>query len=260
MSYENLLVEVQENVEIITLNRPKVLNSLNSKVMAELDQAFAEAMANDKIRVIVITGAGRAFAAGKDIPEFIGKGGKGMSAISRGDHQIMAKIRKATKPVIAAMNGLALGGGLELAMHCHIRVAADNIVVGQPEDALGDIPGAGGTQLLPRIIGKGAALYYLLTGENIPAQEAYRLGLVDKIVPPDQLMITAMAIAKVISRKAPVAVRLIVEAVNRGLELTDLDECMKIEEELQVKMGDTEDFNEAIKAFLEKKPVVFKGR
>ena len=260
MSYENLLIEVQENVEIITLNRPRVLNSLNSQVMAELDKAFAEAMANDKVRVIVITGAGRAFAAGKDIPEFVGKRGEGMSAISRGDHQILAKIRKATKPVIAAINGLALGGGLELAMHCHIRVAADNIVVGQPEDALGAIPGAGGTQLLPRTIGKGAALYYLLTGENIPAQEAYRLGLVDKIVPPDQLMITALAIAKVIGRKAPVAVRLIVEAVNRGLELTDLDECMKIEEELQVKMGDTEDFNEAIKAFMEKKPIVFKGR
>jgi enoyl-CoA hydratase len=260
MSNENLLIEMNDSTQIITLNRPRVLNSLGSQLMAELDKAFAEAMADNKVRVIVITGAGRAFAAGKDIPEFIGKGGEGMSAISRGDHQVLAKIRKANKPVIAAINGLALGGGLELAMHCHIRVAADNIFVGQPENALGAIPGAGGTQLLPRIIGKGAALYYLLTGENIPAQEAYRLGLIDKIVPADQLMITALAIAKVIGQKAPVAVRLIMEAVNRGLELTDLDECMKVEEELQRKMGDTEDFNEAIKAFIEKKPIVFKGR
>jgi enoyl-CoA hydratase/carnithine racemase len=122
------------------------------------------------------------------------------------------------------------------------------------------IPGDGGTQLLPRMIGEGAALYYLLTGENIPAQEAYRLGLVDKIVPPEQLMLTALAIAKVISRKAPVAVRLVLEAVQRGSEITNYDEYMKVEEELQEVMGDTEDFNEAIKAFIEKRPVVFRGR
>lgn len=260
MSYEMLLVESKDNVEIIILNRPRVLNSLCTQLMTELDKAFAKAMANKKVRVIVITGAGRAFAAGKDIAEFVGKGGEGMSAISTGDHQILTKIRKANKPVIAAMNGMALGGGLELAMHCHIRVAADNIVVGQPENMLGAIPGAGATQVLPRMIGKGAALYYLLTGENIPAKEAYRIGLVDKIVPADELMVTALAIAKVISQKAPVAVRLIMEAVNRGLELTDLDECMKVEEELQYEMGETEDFNEAIKAFMEKKPMVFKGR
>jgi enoyl-CoA hydratase/carnithine racemase len=260
MSNQNLLIEVKDNVEIITLNRPHVLNSLSGGLMAELDKAFAEALSNEKVRVIVITGAGRAFAAGKDIPEFIGKRGKGMSIICRGDHQILAKIWKANKPVIAAMNGIALGGGLELAMHCHIRVAADNIFMGQPENALGAIPGDGGTQLLPRFIGKGAALYYLLTGENIPAQEAYRLGLVDKLVPADKLMVTALAIAKVIAQKAPVAIRLVLEAVRKGSELTNYDEYMKVEEELQEVMGDTEDFNEAIKAFIEKRPVVFKGR
>jgi len=260
MSGENLVItEVRDNTEIITLNRPKVLNSLNNEIEAELERAIDDAISKDDIRAIVITGSGRAFAAGKDIPEFVGKGGDGMAAISRNDHRILGKIRNSPKPVIAAINGMALGGGLELAMSCHIRVASDNAILGQPEVGLGAIPGAGGTQLLPRLIGRGAALYYLLTGENIPAQEAYRLGLVDKIVPADKLMVTSLAIAKVIGLKGPIAARLILEAVNKGMELT-IDKGLEFEEAQWKKCGATEDFNGAIKAFMEKKPPIFRGK
>ncbi|HDG97896.1 MAG TPA: enoyl-CoA hydratase/isomerase family protein [Desulfobacterales bacterium] len=254
-----ILTEVRDGIEIITLNRPKALNSLNSQIEDDLECAIDDALSNDDVKVIIITGSGRAFAAGKDIPEFVEKGGEGMAQISRRDHEIFSKIRKSTKPVIAAINGLALGGGLELAMSCHIRIASEKAILGQPEVSLGAIPGAGGTQLLPRIIGKGAALYYLLTGENIPAKEAHRLGLIDKLVPADMLMPTAIAVAKVISQKGPIAVKQILEIVNKGGELP-LDEALRLEEEAWKVCGDSEDFNSAIKAFMEKKPVTFKGR
>jgi len=258
MSNQNLIIELKDSTQIITLNRPNALNAFNKQVRAELEQAIDNAGANKDVKVLVVTGNGRAFGAGKDLPEFVGNGGDGMAADSREDHRVFAKIRNLTKPVIAAINGIALGGGLELAMSCHIRVAADTAVMGQPEVGLGGIPGAGGTQLLPRLIGMGAALYYLLTGENISAQEAYRLGLVDKVVPADKLMVTALAIAKVIGRKGPIASKLILEAVTKGIRLT-LDEGMKLEEEQWRICGATKDWNEAIKSFMEKKPVVFRG-
>jgi len=260
MSGENLIItEVQDNTKIISLNRPRVFNSLNSEIEVELEHAIDDAISRDDIRAIIITGSGKAFGAGKDIPEFVGKGGDGMAEISRRDHRIFSKIQNSPKPVIAAINGMALGGGLELAMSCHIRVASENAILGQPEVGLGAIPGAGGTQLLPRLIGKGAALYYLLTGETIPVQEAYRLGLVDKVVPADKLMVTSIAIAKVIGRKGPIAVKLILEAVNKGLEL-NLDKALELEEEQWRRCGATEDFNGAIKAFMEKKAPVFRGK
>jgi enoyl-CoA hydratase/carnithine racemase len=161
--------------------------------------------------------------------------------------------------VIAAVNGLALGGGLELAMACHYRVISDKAVLGQPEVSLGAIPGGGGTQTLPRLIGKSAAIYYLLTGENITAQDAYRLGIADRLVPPDMVMVTAMAIAKVIARKAPIAVKIMLEGVIRGFEL-DLKSALEFEESLWRRNGNTEDFQNGVKAFSEKRPVVFKGR
>ena len=253
------VVEVKDNIKIITLNRPKALNALNSEIVRAIGQAVADTEAEDNIVAIVITGAGRAFAAGADIAEFAGKNGEEMGNLSRGEHQAFSKIRKSTKPVIAAINGLALGGGCELAMSCHIRVASDRAVFGQPEVGLGAIPGAGGTQLLPRLVGTGAELYYLLTAENIPAAEAYRLGLVDKLVPRDKVMVTAMAIAKVIGQKAPVASRLILEAVNKGMELS-LDESLELEEAQWRKCGDTEDLAAGVKGFMERKPVVFKGK
>lgn len=260
MSEENVVIsEVRDTTEIITLNRPRVFNSLNSEVVSELEKAIDTAVSKDGVKVIVITGNGKAFAAGKDISEFVEKGGDGMAAISNNDQRIFGKIRNSVKPVIAAINGMALGGGLELAMSCHIRVASERAILGQPEVGLGAIPGAGGTQLLPRLIGKGAGLYYLLTGENIPAEEAYRLGLVDKIVPADKLMVTSLAIAKVIGKKGPIASRLILEAVNKGMELK-IDEALALEVELWRKCGATEDFNAAIEAFMSKKPVEFKGK
>jgi enoyl-CoA hydratase len=258
MSNQNLIIELKDSAQIITLNRPNALNALNKQVRAELEQAFGDAEVNKNVKVIVVTGNGRAFGAGKDIPEFVGNGGDGMAADSREDHRVFGKIRNLSKPVIAAINGIALGGGLELAMSCHIRVAADTAVMGQPEVGLGGIPGAGGTQLLPRLIGMGAALYYLLTGENISAQEAYRLGLVDKIVPADKLMVTVLAIAKVIGQKGPIASKLILEAVTKGKRLT-LDKGLELEEEQWRKCGATRDWNEAIKSFMEKKPIVFRG-
>lgn len=259
MSNQNLLIETKDSTQIITLNRPKALNALNTQVRRELEQAFDDAEANENIRVVVITGSGRAFGAGKDIPEFVGKGGDGMAADSREDHRVFGKIRNLTKPVIAAINGIALGAGLEIAMSCHIRVAADTAIMGQPEVGLGGIPGAGGTQLLPRLIGTGAALYYLLTGENISAQEACRLGLVDKVVPADKLMVTVLAIAKVIGQKGLIASKLILEAVTKGMRLT-LDEGLALEEEQWRICGVTEDWNDGIKSFMERKPIVFKGR
>ncbi len=256
---ELVITEVKGSTGIITLNRPKVLNSLNNELGVELERALNDAVSREDVKVIIITGSGRAFAAGKDIPEFVDKGGDGMAAISNNDHRIFGKIRNSPKPVIAAINGMALGGGCELAMSCHIRIASERAVFGQPEIGLGAIPGAGGTQLLPRLIGRGAALYYLLTAENIPAQEAYRLGLVDKLVPPDKLMVTALAIAKVIGQKGPMAGRLILEGVNKGLEL-NLDKALELEEELWRRCGETEDFQNGVKAFMERKPVVFKGK
>jgi len=255
----SLIVEKSDGIEIISLNRPKAFNALNWQVVSELEEAVGEAERSDSVKVIIITGSGRAFAAGADITDFAGKDGEGMFSITHHDHECFLKIMCCTKPIIAAINGPALGGGLELAMSCHIRVASETAIFGLPEISLGAIPGGGGTQLLPRLIGKGAALYHMLTGENISAPEAYRLGLIDKIVPQDKLMVTATAIARVITQKAPIAARLILEAVNKGLEL-DLASSLKIEEELWRKCGDTEDFQEGVKAFMEKRPVVFKGR
>jgi len=259
MSNQNLLIEMKDSTQIITLNRPQVLNALNKQVRMELEQALADAEANKKVKVIVITGSGRAFGAGKDIAEFVGLSGDELSADSREDHRVFGKIRNLSKPVIAAINGMALGGGLELAMSCHIRVAVDTAIMGQPEVGLGAIPGAGGTQLLPRLIGTGAAFYYLLTGENIPAQEAHRLGLVDKVVPADKLMVTVLAIAKVMGQKGPIASKLILEAVNKGRELS-LEEGLKLEEEQVRKCGASKDFQTGVKAFIERRPPLFEGR
>ena len=254
-----LIIEKSYGIETVTLNRPKALNALNWQVVSELEEAIGKAEESGDVKAIIITGSGRFFGAGADIAEFAGKDGEGMFSITHHDHECFLKLIRSSKPIIAAINGPAFGGGLELAMSCHIRVASETAIFGLPEVSLGAIPGGGGTQLLPRLTGKGAALYYLLTGENIPAPEAYRLGLIDKIVPPDKPMVTAMAIARVITQKAPIAVRLILEAVNKGLEL-DLASSLKIEEELWRKCGDTEDFQEGVKAFMEKRPVVFKGR
>lgn len=259
MKEKNILIDINEGVETITLNRPKSLNALNLKVVDELFNAFDEAEKNSDVNVIVVTGAGRAFIAGADVIEMVDKDGDFMASHSRKVHQCFLKIIKCSKPVIAAVNGLALGGGLELAMACHYRVVSEKAILGQPEVNLGAIPGGGGTQTLPRLIGKSAAIYYLLTGENITAQDAYRLGIADRLVAPDMVMVTAMAIAKVIAKKAPIAVKIILEGVTKGFEL-DLESALELEENLWRKNGNTEDFQNGVKAFSEKKPIVFKGK
>jgi enoyl-CoA hydratase len=259
MGDQNLLIEITDGIKVITINRPKALNAFNFQVTTDLENAITSGEADDEVKVMVITGAGRAFVAGADIAEMVDKDGDFQESKSRHDHECFLKIVNCTKPIIAAINGFAIGAGCELAMCCHIRVASENAFFAQPEISIGAIPGGGGTQTLPRHIGKGPAIYYLLTGENIPAQEAYRLGLIDKIVRHDEVMVTAMAIAKVIVRKAPIARRLIMEGVNKGMEL-DLKSGFTLEEKLWKKCGDSEDFKNAMRSFIEKKPIVFQGR
>jgi enoyl-CoA hydratase len=259
MAEDHILIEITDGVKVITINRPKALNALNEQVVTDLENAIVSGEADDQVHVMVITGTGRAFVAGADIIEMVGKDGAFQESKSHHDHECFLKIVNCTKPVIAAVNGFALGGGCELAMCCHITVASENAFFGQPEINIGAIPGAGGTQNLPRLIGKGPALYYLLTGENITAQDAYRLGLVTKLARPDEVMVTAMAIARVIARKAPIARRLIMEAVNQGVEL-DLKSGFRLEEKQWRICGDTEDCKNAMRAFYEKKPIVFQGK
>ncbi len=260
MAEENvIIVENKDGIRLITLNRPRALNALNWQVMTELGKIVQDAQSDATVRVMVLTGAGKAFAAGADIIEMVGKDGKGMGKIAHHYHGTIRKIYHSVKPIIAAINGFALGGGLEIAMASHIRIIADTAAVGLPEVGLGAVPGAGGTQFLPRLIGRGAALYYLLTGENIRAADALRLGLVQKVVPLDELMVTAMAIAKVITQKGSIAASLIIEGVDRG-EGLEIDKAFAIEEDLQRRVGDTEDFQEATKAFSEKRPITFNGR
>src|SRR3990167_4437716 len=217
MPYENLLYEKRDAVALITLNRPKVLNALNRRTLEELDACVREVIADETVRVAILTGAGeKAFVAGADINELAQ-----LAPVAGRDYglfgqSVLDRIEQSPKPFIAAVNGFALGGGCELAMACHVRIASENARFGQPEVGLGITPGYGGTQRLPRIVGKGNALYMLLTGEHVNAQEALRIGLVSKVVPPDQLMAEAERIMKTIVSKGPVAVALTIEAVDRG--------------------------------------------
>ena len=259
MELKNLLFEVTEGIATVTINRPRALNALNSETWAEIGQVFAEIETRDDIKAVIVTGAGRVFVAGADVTEFLDLTPEGAKSMSDNCHRSLDNIANLSKPVIAAINGLALGGGCELAMACHIRVASQRAQFGQPEVGLGVIPGAGGTQRLARLIGKGRGLYYLLTGENIKAEEAHRLGLVNMVVPSEELMRTCLAIARVISQKGPVAVKLVLNAVNNGLELP-MDKALDLEAELLGQCAASEDFKEGAKSFVERRPPVFKGK
>jgi enoyl-CoA hydratase len=259
MEFKNLLFEVKDGIVVLTINRPRQLNALNSETWDEVSRAFAEIAADKETRVVIVTGAGRAFAAGVDITEIMDLTPEGMASNSRMVHQTIDQIENSSKPVIAAINGMALGGGLELAMSCHIRVASETAIHGLPEVGLGSSPSGGGTQRLPRLIGKGPALYYILTGENITAQEAYRLGLVNVVVPLDKLMPACFAVARVIAQKGPIGIKLALTAVIKGLEV-DLAKGLELEEELAKEWTRSEDFKEGIKSFMERRAPVFKGR
>jgi enoyl-CoA hydratase len=260
MTFENLLVERDGAVAVVTVNRPKVLNALTTAALQELQQVFATLKQDDAVRVVIITGAGeRAFVAGADIGQLAALTPTGMHAQAIEGQRTFAAIEQLGKPVIAAINGYALGGGCELAMACTLRIAADTARLGQPEIQLGTLPGYGGTQRLSRLVGKGRALEMMLTGAPIAAAEAERIGLVNRVVPAAQLMSEVRAIATALAAQAPIAVRLILEAVDRGLDMSLADGCA-LEASLFGLSATTEDMREGTRAFLEKRKPTFQGR
>jgi enoyl-CoA hydratase len=260
MAYENLLVERDAAVLIVTINRPEKLNALNTKTVTELGHVMQEAKADAGVRVVVLTGAGeKAFVAGADINELAVQtpvSGREHARLGQG---VFDRIESLGKPVIAAVNGFALGGGCELAMACTMRLAADTAKFGQPEINLGLIPGYAGSQRLPRLVGRGRALELLLTGAQISAEEAHRIGLVNKVIPAAQLMTDARALAQTLASKAPVAVRYILEAVAGGLEMS-LSDGQIYEATLFGLVSTTDDMREGTRAFLEKRKANFQGR
>lgn len=260
MTYENLLYEKRDPVALITINRPKVLNALNRRTLEELDAAVAEAIADAGVRVGILTGAGeKSFVAGADINELAQQTPVAGRDYGLYGQAVLDRIESAPKPFIAALNGFALGGGCELALACHLRIASENARLGQPEVKLGIIPGYGGTQRLARLVGKGRALQLVLTGEQITAQQALAIGLVNEVVPLPDLIPEAENLAKKIAANAPLAVCFALEAVNRGLEMSQA-EGLFLEATLFSLCCTTEDMKEGTRAFLEKRPAKFTGR
>ena len=260
MTLQNLQLEIREPLAILTLNRPKVLYALYHRTFTELQHAFTELAASDSIRAILLTGAGeKAFAAGADIQELATVSGQQGQQLAARGQRIFDLIENCGKPVIACINGFALGGGCELAMACTLRLASETAKLGQPEVKLGLTPGYGGSQRLPRLVGKGAALKLLLTGEIVSAAEAHRLGLVDEVVPPAELLPRAEQLALAIAANAPIAVRHTLAAVHAGYDLP-LRQALDLEASLFGLCCSTEDKNEGTRAFLEKRPTVWKGR
>jgi len=257
--YQTLLTSLDKGIFTITVNRPDKLNALNRQVMADLDEVMNEVEGNAGIKAVILTGAGaRAFVAGADISEFLGLShGEGMDLARRG-HDIFFRIENCSKPVVAAVNGFALGGGCELAMACHFRIAAEHAKFGQPEVNLGLVPGYGGTQRLVQLIGKGRALELLLTGNMIDAQAALQVGLVNHVVPGEELMAKTSSILEIITAKAPIALEHCISAVNAVFDPSR--NGYEIEIEAFGRCFETEDMKEGTAAFLEKRKPAFKGR
>ncbi len=260
MSYEQILLERSNSVLIVTISRPKVLNALNAATLDELESAMADAASDPTVRVIVITGAGeKSFVAGADITELAVQTPVGGRDHARRGQRLFDRIERLGKPVIAAINGFALGGGCELAMACTMRIAADTARLGQPEINLGLIPGYAGTQRLARLIGRGRALELLLTGDPVNAADAWRLGLVNRVVPAATLMEETMKLAHAMATKPAVAVRYILDAVASGLEMP-FAEAEDHEATLFGLVSTTDDMREGTRAFLEKRKPEFTGR
>jgi enoyl-CoA hydratase len=259
MPYENLLYEIRDGIAWITLNRPQVLNALNRKTMEELDHCLQELERQPQVGALVLTGAGdKAFAAGADINELARQTPIEGRAFALYGQTVLNRLENLGRPSIAAINGYALGGGCELAMACTLRIAARTARLGQPEVRLGILPGYGGTQRLARLCGAGVASYLILTGEMISAEEALRIGLVQQVVEPGELLPAAEALARKILANAPLAVRYSLEAIRRGLEMP-LAEGLQMEATLFGLLCATEDMREGTRAFLEKRPPQFRG-
>jgi len=257
MPFKFLTLEVADRVATLTVNRPDKLNALNDKTIAELGQAIDQIRVDDSIAGVLLTGAGRAFVAGADISELSSQTPVLAKARARAGQDVFRRIETCPKPVIAVINGFALGGGCELAMACHIRIASHAARFGQPESKLGLLPGYGGSQRLPRLVGKGHAMQLLLTGEIIDSHEALRIGLVNKCVP--ELEDAAREMMRAILANGPLAVALCIEAIDRGLEMT-LDQGLILEANLFGLLAGTDDMREGTRAFMEKRAPAFKGK
>lgn len=254
-----ILTEKKKHVAVITINRPKSLNALNTEVMNELYESFRKVQDDEEVRVIIITGEGRAFVAGADIGEMAELNVIEGRNFGKTGQKVFREIEMSEKPTIAAVNGFALGGGLELALACDIRIASDKAVFGQPEVGLGITPGFSGTQRLAEVAGKAKAIEMIVTAENIKAEQAFDFGIVNRVVPADDLMKEAEALAEKIASNAPIAVRWANSAIKRGLSV-DIDSGISIEADLFGMCFSTKDQKEGMKAFLEGRKAEFEGK
>jgi enoyl-CoA hydratase len=260
MNYSNLLFEITDGIARVTINRPDKLNALNDAVIAELGDAVQRIQSDKGIKAAIVTGSGpKAFVAGADIGELSQQGSFDGKARALVGQAVFRRIERSGKPIIAAVNGFALGGGCELAMACHIRIASENARFGQPEVKLGIAPGYGGTVRLPRLVGKGRALEILLSGQMIDAAEAFRIGLVNRVVPNDQLLPETEKLVRTILENGPLAIQVCIEAVDSALEVT-LDEGLQLEATYFGLLASTADMREGMAAFLEKRKANFTGK
>lgn len=258
--YEHVTVEREEAIAVVTIARPAVLNALNQQTLRELQQAIDALEADGGVRAIVLTGAGeKAFVAGADINELAAQSPVSGRALAQRGQAFFTRLEQSDVPVIAAINGFALGGGCELALACTFRFAADTARIGLPEITLGLIPGYGGSQRLPRLVGKDRAMEMILTGRPVSADEAYRIGLVTRVVPAASLLQEARAFAAELASKAPIALRLAKRAIERGLEMP-IDEALELEATLFGLVASTDDMREGTRAFLEKRKPAFRGQ
>ena len=257
---DNVRTEKRDNILWVTIDRPKVLNALNAKTIEEIGQVFLQARTDDSVRCVILTGAGeKAFVAGADINELASMTPISGKFVSEQGQNVFLAIERFPKPVIAAINGFALGGGCELAMACHVRIASEKAQLGLPEVSLGIIPGYGGTQRMVRVVGTGKALELVCSGDRIGAVEAERIGLVNKVVPADQLASAAEEMAKKFASRSPVAIRAAIEVINAGSDMP-FEEGQLLEATLFGLLCATEDMKEGMSAFLEKRPANFPGR